>query len=312
MLLIKIFFILVILNLKILVNANSLENKILLKIDNEIITSIDVYNETKYLMAINDKINEMDKEDIYKISINYLIKEKIKKIEIQKHVSEKKIKIDDSYVNELIENTFKSRGFENLQDFQSHLNKYDVNISEIKNKINIESLWNELIYKKFSNKVRIDKDQLRNKVIEDNDKEVRSFLLSEILFKLSENQNIDQKFSLIKNDINEKGFINAALLHSISDTAVDGGDLGWIAERSLNPKIRDEIYNLEVGNFTNPIIIPGGFLILKLNKIKNEKKKYDVEKKINELVRYTTNQQLNRLSNIYYDKVKKEITINEL
>ena len=293
-------------------NANSLENKILLKIDNEIITSIDVYNETKYLMAINDKINEMDKEDIYKISINYLIKEKIKKIEIQKHVSEKKIKIDDSYVNELIENTFKSRGFENLQDFQSHLNKYDVNISEIKNKINIESLWNELIYKKFSNKVRIDKDQLRNKVIEDNDKEVRSFLLSEILFKLSENQNIDQKFSLIKNDINEKGFINAALLHSISDTAVDGGDLGWIAERSLNPKIRDEIYNLEVGNFTNPIIIPGGFLILKLNKIKNEKKKYDVEKKINELVRYTTNQQLNRLSNIYYDKVKKEIKIDEL
>ncbi len=312
MLFIKIFFILLILNLKLLANANSLENKILLKIDNEIITSIDVYNETKYLMAINAKINEMDKEDIYKISINYLIKEKIKKIEIQKHISEKKIEIDDSYVDQLIENTFKKRGFKNLQDFQTHLNKHGVKISQIKKKINIESLWNELIYKKFSNKVRIDKDKLKKKVIEDNDNEVRSFLLSEILFKLSENQNLDQKFNLIKSDIYEKGFLNAALLHSISDTAVNGGELGWITEKSLNPKIRNEIYNLDIGNFTNPIIIPGGFLILKLNKSKNEKNKYDVEKKIDELIRFTTNQQLNRLSNIYYDKIKKEIKIDEL
>jgi peptidyl-prolyl cis-trans isomerase SurA len=160
--------------------------------------------------------------------------------------------------------------------------------------------------------VRIDKDKLKKKVIEDNDKEVRSFLLSEILFKLSENQNLDQKFNLIKNDIYKKGFLNAVLLHSISDTAVNGGELGWITEKSLNPKIRNEIYNLDIGNFTNPIIIPGGFLILKLNKSKNEKNKYDVEKKIDELIRFTTNQQLNRLSNIYYDKVKKEIKIDEL
>lgn len=309
---IKILLIIFFLNIKVIINANSLENKILLKIDNEIITSIDVYKEAKYLLAINDKINEMSQEEVYKISINYLIKEKIRNIEIQKNISNEEIKIDDSYLDGLIENTYKRKGFQNLKDFKSHLDQHGVKISEIKNKIRIESLWNELIYKKFFNKVRIDKDKLKEKVIEDNDKKIRFYLLSEIFFKKSKKKNLDQKFNLIKKDIIEKGFTGAALLHSISDTAVNGGDLGWIEERSLNPKIKDKILNLNVGDFTNPIVIPGGFLVLKINEIKIEKKKYDVEKKINELIRISTNQQLNRLSNIYYDKVKKEIKIDEL
>tara|TARA_B100000902_G_scaffold305362_1_gene293793 strand:+ start:4432 stop:5370 length:939 start_codon:yes stop_codon:yes gene_type:complete len=309
---IKIFLIAVLFNLNILIDAYSLENKILLKIDNQIITSIDVYNETKYLLSMNEKFNEMKQEDIYKISINYLIREKIKKIEIQKNISDKLIEVDEDYINQLIESTYKRKGYQNLKDFKLHLDKYGVKITDIKEKINIESLWNELIYKKFSNKVRIDRNELENKVMKDNNKLVNFFLLSEIFFKQSDSQSLDQKFNLIKKDINEKGFTKAVLIHSISDTAVNGGDLGWIAETSLSPKIKNEITKLKVGNFTDPIIIPGGFLILKLNESKSEKKEYDVEKKVNELIRLSTNQQLNRLSNIYYDKIKKEIKIDEL
>lgn len=309
---IKIFFIIILFNLNFLVNAKSIENKILLKIDNQIITSIDVYKETRYLLAINDKIKEMKQEDLYKVSINYLIKEKIKTIEIKKNILNEKIDIDDSYIDQVIESTYKRKGFQNLKDFKFHLDKHKVKVSDIKNKIRIETLWNELIYKKFFNKVRIDKEKLKSKVLEDNDKEIRSFLLSEIIFKVSDNQNLDQKFNIIKSDINEKGFASAVLLHSISDTAVNSGDLGWIAERSLNSKIRSKISNLKVGDYTDPIIIPGGFLILKMNKSKNEKEKFNIEKKVDELIRISTNQQLNRLSNIYYDKVKKEIKIDEL
>lgn len=309
---IKLIFILLFIKFITLASTNSLENKILLKIDNEIITSIDVFNETNYLMAINEKINEMKQEDIYRISINYLIKEKIKKIEIQKNISNQKIEIDKVYIDQLIQNTYKRRGFQNLQDFKIHLDKYGVKISKIKDKISVETLWNELIYKKFYNKVRIDKDKLKSKVIEDNDKEIKFYLLSEIFFKQPENQSLDQKFELIKKDIIEKGFSSAVLLHSVSDTSVDGGDLGWIAERSLNPKIRKKISILKTGDITSPIIVPGGFLVLKLNEKKSEKKKYDIEKKVDELVRTSTNQQLNRLSNIYYDKIKKEIKIDEL
>ena len=309
---IKILFFLFILNFKFLIKANSIENKILLKIDNKIITSIDVFNETKYLMAINEKVNQMKQEDIYKISLNYLIKERIKKIEIEKNISGNKLDVNEDYLDELIKKSYTRKGFENIDDFKNHLTQYGIDISQIRNKILNETLWNELIYKKFSQKVVIDKTKLKNKVIEDNDKEIKSFLLSEIVFKTSKNQSLNQKFDIIKKDINEKGFSNTALLHSISNSSVDGGDLGWISERSLNPKIKNKIKNLEIGNFTEPIIIPGGFLLIKLKEVKNEKIKYDVEKKLRELIRVTTNQQLNQLSNIYFDKVKKEINISEL
>ena len=309
---IKILFFLFILNFNFLIKANSIENKILLKIDNKIITSIDVFNETKYLMAINEKVNQMKQEDIYKISLNYLIKERIKKIEIEKNISGNKLDVNEDYLDELIKKSYTRKGFENIDDFKNHLTQYGIDISQIRNKILNETLWNELIYKKFSQKVVIDKIKLKNKIIEENDKEIKSFLLSEIVFKTSKTQNLNQKFDIIKKDINEKGFSNTALLHSISNSSVDGGDLGWISERSLNPKIKNKIKNLEIGNFTEPIIIPGGFLLIKLKEVKNEKIKYDVEKKLRELIRVTTNQQLNQLSNIYFDKVKKEINISEL
>mgnify|MGYP002043489985 FL=1 len=158
----------------------------------------------------------------------------------------------------------------------------------------------------------IDKDKLKQKIIKDNNKIIKSYLLSEIVFKVLNNENFNMKFNLIEKDIRDKGFSNAALLHSISSTQNSGGDLGWITEISLNPKIKNKVMQLKIGDYTKPIIIPGGFLILKAIDIKETKNKYDINKKLEELIRFTTNQQLNQLSNIYFEKVKKEITINEL
>ena len=203
-------------------------------------------------------------------------------------------------------------GFKNLEDFSNHLKVHEIEITDIKDKISIESLWNELIYKKFFKKVVIDKIKLKEKVIEDNDREISSYLISEIVFKISDNKDLSQTFELIKKDINEKGFYNAALLHSISESAINGGDLGWIVDRSLNPKIKSKINKLEITKYTDPITIPGGFLILKLNNVKKDKIKYDIDKKLKELIRLSTNQQLNQLSNIYFDKIKKEIKIEKL
>tara|TARA_B100000900_G_scaffold412529_1_gene434525 strand:- start:1548 stop:2483 length:936 start_codon:yes stop_codon:yes gene_type:complete len=309
---IKILFILIFVNLIGFFNAYSIENKILLKIDNEIITTIDVFNETNYLAAMNKKVKEMNQDDIYKISIKSLIKRTIKKIEIQKNTSMDINNIDELYLNELISNTFKRLGFNNFENFNKHLKNYGVEISQVKNIISIESLWNEIIYKKFSKKIKIDETKLKEKIIKENNNEVKSFLISEIIFKLSEKQNINQKFEMIKKDINEKGFSNAALLHSISGSSTNGGEIGWFTEKSLNSKIRNKIKELKIGEYSEPIIIPGGFLILKLDNIKKEKKDYDIKKKLKELIRISTNQQLNQLSNIYFEKVKKEIKIDEL
>ena len=309
---IKILFFLLLINFSGIINAFSIENKILLKIDNEVITSIDVFNETKYLAAINKKINEMNQEDIYKISIKSLIKEKIKKIEIKKNLSNNEFNIDELYLNKLIKNTYKKLGYNSLEEFNKHLKAYEINITMIKDKISTESLWNELIYKKFSKKIVIDKEKLSEKITKEKNKKVKSYSISEIVFKVVESQNMNKKFDIIKKDIKEKGFSNAALLHSISSSSTNGGNMGWFTEKSLNSKIKNEIKNLKIGENTKPITIPGGFLIIKLNDIKKEKIQYDTSERLNELIRISTNQQLNQLSNIYFQKVKKEIKIDEL
>ena len=117
---------------------------------------------------------------------------------------------------------------------------------------------------------------------------------------------------MIKKDISEKGFKNAALIHSISETSSLGGNVGWINENSLNFKIKNEILKLEINQYTKPIKVPAGFLILKVDNIKKIKKNFDINKEIEKIVKLKTNEQLNQFANIYFNKIKKEVTIDEL
>ncbi len=88
--------------------------------------------------------------------------------------------------------------------------------------------------------------------------------------------------------------------------------MGWINEDSINKKFKKELINLNRNEHTKPITIPGGFLILKLIDVKEVENEVDIEKKLDEIIKNETNQQLNQFSNIYYNKVKKNIKINEL
>ena len=292
------------------VNILSTENKILLKIDNEIITSVDVLNEINFLTTVNKNINKISKEEIYKISLNSLIKKKIKKIEILKNYES--LDIDQKFMEQLITSTYQNLGFNDLKNFKIHLDKNNISFKSFKNKIAIDSLWNEIIFFKFQKKIKIDKIKLREQLIKKKDQVIKSYLLSEIVFNVEEKSNLAVKYNQIKKDILEKGFDNSALIHSISNTSNSGGDLGWIKENSLSSKLQKSISTLNIGEITEPILIQGGFLILKLNDTKKIKNEIDIDKELKKLITKETNQQLNQLSNIYFNKVKKEIQINEI
>lgn len=292
------------------VNIFSTENKILLKIDNEIITSVDVLNEINFLRTVNKNINKISKEEIYKISLNSLIKKKIKKIEILKNYES--LDIDQKFMEQLITSTYQNLGFNDLENFKIHLDKNNINFESFKNKIAIDSLWNEIIFFKFQKKIKIDKVKLREQLIKKKDQMIKLYSLSEIVFNVEEKKNLASKYNQIKKDILEKGFDNSALIHSISNTSNSGGDLGWIRENSLSSKLQKSVSKLSVGEITEPILIQGGFLILKLNDTKKIKNEINIEKELKKLIAKKTNQQLNQLSNIYFNKVKKEIQINEI
>ena len=290
-------------------NSNSLENKILIKIENQIITSLDVNNEYKYLVALNPSLKNSSKEDVIKLSKRSILQEKIKKIEIDKNFNNPKI--TQKFLEQILQNIYSKIGLDSLNDFKEYLIKNNIDFENVKNKLEVETLWNELIFIKFSSKVKINENNLREK-INNNSKYLKSYLLSEISFEVSNLKNLEDKFIEISNVIKNKGFDFAALKYSVSPTSNLGGKLDWINENSLNKNIKLAISNLEINDFTKPITVPGGFLILQVNNIKNTKIEIDVEKELNKLKNYEKNNQLNQYSNIYFNKVKKDLEISEL
>ena len=290
-------------------NSNSFENKILIKIENQIITSLDINNELKYLVALNPNLKNLKKNDIIQLSKRSILQEKIKKIEIEKNF--KNPKIPQKFLEQILQNVYSRIGLTNLEDFKKYLTINDIDFENVKNKLEIEALWNELILIKFSSKIKIDKKKLRNR-IEKNSKFLKLYLLSEIFFEVSNLKELDIKFQEISEAINKKGFDFAALKYSISSTSNLGGKLDWINENSLNKKIKAEIKNLKINDFTNPINVPGGFLILQINDIKNTKIEIDIDKELKKLENFERNNLLNQYSKIYFNKVKKDLEINEL
>ena len=288
--------------------ANASNNKILFKINNRIITSIDIANEIKYLDAINSEFSKLEKQKVIEIAKKSLVNEKIKKIELEKFF--KKIEIEDQILNKFLLNYFKGMGFESEEDFDNYFLTKFVNPKIVKEKISQELLWNQLIYRKYIKSVKIDVNKIKNE-LKNNNKE-KEYLLQEVLFTLNKDEILIDKFEHIKKKIKEKSFSEAALEYSISSTNNQGGKLGWIKASVLSEKIKKELEKTKVNDFTSPIVLPGGFLILKINNIKMVEKKQDLEKELNFIVDQKTNKQLNQFSNIYFQKIKQNAKINEL
>ena len=290
-------------------NSNGIENKILIKLENQIITSLDINNEYKYLVALNPSIKNSKKDDIFKLSKRSVLQERIKKIEIERNFNNPKL--PQKFLEQILRNVYSRIGLTNLEDFKKYLISNKIDFENVKSKLKTEALWNELILIKFSSKVKINEKELRKRV-KDNNEFLKSYLLSEISFEVTNLKQLDKKFEEISRVINNKGFDFAALKYSLSPTSNLGGKLDWINENSLNKNIRTVINDLKINDFTKPINVPGGFLILKINDIKNTKIEVDVEKEFKKLKNYEKNNQLNQYSKIYFNKIKKDLEISEL
>ncbi len=285
-------------------NLNASSNfYIVAKVDNEIITNVDIINEINYLTALNNDLKNIEKNSLINLAKNSLIREKIKKNEINKNSSNK---IDDKILKSLIENYYKKINLKNLNEFKNYLASYSINLDDVKKKIKMEILWNQIVYFKYSNLLNINIDELKKKVDKNKDKNnvVTKYLLSEILFSINNEENFDKKNNEIKKKILENGFKTAANIYSISSTAKFGGRIGLMNEKQLSKKILKEIKSIKIGEITNTIDVPSGFLILKLEDKIVENFEKDLKKELENLIRFETDRQLNQFSIIYYNKLK--------
>ena len=290
-------------------NLFASENKILFKINNEIITTFDIKNEVKYLKATNKNIENLTKEQILEIAKKSLITEKVKKNKILTFI--KKIEIEEKFLDPYILGIASQNNLNNKDELKNYLKNNNIKYSYMLNKLTINAFWNQIIIDNFSSKVVIDKKKIKENIIKKKNF-VKTFNLSEIVFDINTSEDFQKKFNLIETNILNQGFYNTALQYSISNSSAQGGEIGWISENSLNKKLLDEINKLKLNEHTKPIVIPGGFIIIKLNEIKKEEKDIDINKEIQKVIKFQTNQQLKTYSNIFFKKIMKDYTIEQL
>ncbi|WP_440927149.1 peptidylprolyl isomerase [Candidatus Pelagibacter sp.] len=278
------------------------------KINNEIITNYDVEKESTYLKLLNPSLDQLNYDKIFQISKNSLINEIIKTNELKKIID---INQNDTLINKIFKDFYKNLNFSNEKDFGLLLkSKNTYSISKVKEKIKIEFFWNKLIFQRFNAQIKINKEGLLEK-IKNSDKYKNQYLLSEIFFTKQNNQNLEDQINTITQSIKDFGFSNSASLYSISESSKKGGKIGWVDEDNLSPKILDELYKIKKGQITNIIKIGNNFLILKIEDIKTKKIKVNKDSKLKEMIEFERNRQLNQYSNIYFNKIKINYSIDE-
>ncbi len=280
---------------------------IVMKVDNKIITNINIEQEYQYLLALNPALKKIKKEDALNVAKKSFLRERIKEKELKKYYNLNESKTE--YLTEALMAMYQNIGLKNEAEFQNHLENFNLTIDDVKKKLGIELLWNRFIYEKFKEQVEIDMEELKKKI--STNKIQKAYLLSEIVLSLRDGKNINEKYNLVTKSISVDGFKNAAIKYSISDTNKLGGAIGWLTENQLSEIILKEINKLKVGEFTKPINIPGGYIILKLEKKRDKEITLNFDQELKKRITHEKNRQLNQFSLIYYNKIKFVTKIDE-
>jgi peptidyl-prolyl cis-trans isomerase SurA len=290
-------------------NVSYSEIHIVIKINDNIVTNYDLEKEISYLKILNKSLNSLSENQIYDLAKKSLTQEIIKKNEISKFININNEKFDSTpYLNNLLD----SLKLDNIITLEGILkNKNSYTILEIEEKIKIQSFWNNLIFEKFKDKIRINKQELLDQINSTDNKEQKEFLLSEIIFKKKNNQTVFELINEIRSSINDIGFENTANLFSITESSKLGGLIGWVSEKNLAKPIINELNKIKAGQFTNVINVDNNFLILKINETRISEIKINKDFELKKLIEIETKNQIAKFSRMYFEKVSINYFINE-
>ena len=280
-----------------------------MKIDNEIITSHDIEQEINYLKALNPGLNQINKDELLIVAKRSIIKEFIKRKEIEKY---KKLNLENPQINNVLSNLIQNLNLQNENELENYLNNFNFSLEELKRKIEIENEWKNLIYSKYIKIVNINRKELIDKIERSsNEKFLIEYNLSEIVFSNITDDSLDKFFEDMQKSIKENGFENTANLYSISESSKIGGKIGWVKKNSLSDIIIESLKDLNVQDYSSPLKINNNYFIFKINDIRKIEIEIDKKKELDRMIFVETSKQLEKFSNIFYNKIKLNSEISE-
>ena len=303
-----IFSIFIIINL---FSSNVLsEIEIKYKVENIIITNFDIEKEVKYLTALNNSLLNLNDKQVLDIATDSIIREKIKLLELKKYFE---FEGESEYLNSIFNNFMQRFNFKNEIELKKYLQQFDLSKNEILTKIEIETLWNQLIFQKYNSQVKIDKNVLREKLNKrKKNLKKKELNISEIVIQPISGKKIDDLINEIQKSIKKVGFENTANLYSIADSKSFGGNVGWVNQDNLSNKIVSNIKDLKENEISEPINIGSNFLILKINQVRENINSIDEKEELKKIETFERDKQLNKFSMIYFSKIKINTNVKKL
>ena len=281
--------------------AKAIKNKIIVKIDNNIITDYELKNKLKTsLILSNQEINQINIDKNKRRALLYLIDLKLKTNELSKY----NVEVDKLNVH----NQLLALSENNIIEFEKKFQKFGINFESFIEELKIETAWKQLMYKIYKEKVKINQEELEKQVLNyiKNSSNITELKISEIEINLDENFNYESEVTFINKEIQKNGFGETALKFSSSPSSKNFGNIGWVNEESLSPQISKILRNMKVGDISPPIKNINTLLFLqltdkKITKAENiniqELKKRMSEQKKNELFNLYSRSHLSKLKN---------------
>lgn len=298
---IKIFFVLVIFVFLPFEMLYAKKIKILVKIENELVTNYDIKRKIiTTLVLANKEVSQKNIDDLKSVALENLILHRLKKIELKKYNIRKDNNQINSYLNSISSN--------NIENFKSLFEKNNLDFDAYVDEIDTEFRWNKLIFNKFAKKIEIKPDDIDRevkKIMKQKNKSVK-FNLSEIEFLANEDNNLNNKKIIeVKNEIKNFGFESAVIKFSLSPTSSNKGELGWIQSAALSKEILKILVDLKIGEISKPIFKQDKIILLKLNdKEMSDFSDMNLEKLKKDLINQKKNELFNLYSNSYLSKLR--------
>ena len=304
----KIFFVIVISSFFSTESNAVIKDSIFAAVGNKAIVQSDITNEIKTLLILSGQsYREKEKGKIQTAAIKSIIKRTIKQIEVEKYKTLKFNKFDlENELQHLASNLNMS-----LDIFEKTLESNGVKLSSLIKRLETELKWNTLIFELYKNRLSINIEEIEDQLkLMQNRKKIYEYLISEIIIRPVATEKLKSKIEEIKNKIEIEGFEKVAMDLSISETALKGGNLGWINENVLTKKFKSIIINTPVGKISEPILLPEGILLFKIRDKKQLEESQSLEETKNKIVDAEKTKILNMFSLSHYDKLRRTISIN--
>ena len=303
----KIFFLVLFLLINIQIVNAEIKDSLFMTIGDKPITQSDIVDEIKIILILNNQSYSDDKRDqLHDIAVKQTIKRTIKNIELERNNFFKFN--EEDLQKELVR--LASELFIDIDTLKNLCESNELDFSKIEDQIKTELYWNSLIFEMYKHNLNINQAEIEDRLRRDqNNNQIDEYLISEIVIKKIENDKLDLKIQELKNKIEIEGFEKVAIELSISESALKGGDLGWVKENIISENVKSILRDTPIGKLSSPLVLENGILIFKVRDKRKIQQNATLEEIKNQLINREKSKILNMHSMSHYDKVRRTISI---